>query len=193
MVQGGQLLPRGSPRSTPTPWAPGTRTTCASPSNPPRPSRWSTTSTTNYLGLASATTAICGTRILHVRRVPPRAAPYELFTMTGYGAHCAHAPPQLGAVVDLGIRMLVSAEDADFICNWLGGHAAVLAMQWSATAALANKLEHHPRGHHRRCAEREFARMYAAGHEVVRAAFLPSFLPSFILPTIHSFVPSFLP
>lgn len=61
-------------------------------------------------------------------------APYELFARTGDDARTLL--PQLGNVVDSGIRVLVWAGDADIICNWLGNQAAVLAMQWSGAAEL---------------------------------------------------------
>ena len=81
--------------------------------------------------------------------------------------------PQLGALVNSGLPTLIWAGDADINCNWLGGHASVLAMDWSgkeelnatpftnmtingtAVAAIQNVRNF------------SFARVYAAGHEVV--------------------------
>ncbi|KAJ7766323.1 alpha/beta-hydrolase [Mycena maculata] len=102
-------------------------------------------------------------------------APDELFERTGDDARTWL--PQLGALVDSKLKVLIWAGDADINCNWLGGHASVLAMDWygkqrlndtpftnmtingSAVAAIQNVDNF------------SFARVYEAGHEV------PAFQP----------------
>jgi hypothetical protein len=94
-----------------------------------------------------------------------------MFGKTGDDARTLLA--QLGALVNSGLPTLIWAGDADINCNWLGGHASVLAMEWSgqeelnatpftnmtingtAVAAIQN------------VGNFSFARVYAAGHEVV--------------------------
>ncbi|KAJ7243607.1 alpha/beta-hydrolase [Mycena haematopus] len=102
-------------------------------------------------------------------------APNRLFTKTGDDARTWL--PQLGALANSKLKILIWAGDADINCNWLGGHASVLAMDWygkqrlaetpftnmtidgSAVAAIQNVDRF------------SFARVYAAGHEV------PAFQP----------------
>ncbi|KAF9564252.1 alpha/beta-hydrolase [Agrocybe pediades] len=97
------------------------------------------------------------------------------FTNTGDDARTLL--PQLQALVDSGLKTLLWAGDADINCNWLGGHASALAMNWtgaaelaqtpftnmtingSAVAAIQNVLNF------------SFARVFQAGHEV------PAFQP----------------
>ncbi|ESK90545.1 carboxypeptidase s1 [Moniliophthora roreri MCA 2997] len=85
--------------------------------------------------------------------------------------------PELAALVDSKMKILIWAGDADINCNWLGGHESVLAMDWygkeefakipftnmtidgKAVAAIQN-LDNFT-----------FARVYEAGHEV------PAFQP----------------
>ncbi|KAK7052066.1 Alpha/Beta hydrolase protein [Favolaschia claudopus] len=126
----------------------------------------------NYLGLSSVTTAIGATSSKY-SECPD--APYELFARTGDDARTLL--PQLGDVVDSGIRVLVWAGDADIICNWIGNQAAVLAMQWSGKAELnATPLTNITLSGKTIAAVQNvnnfsFARVYAAGHEV------PAFQP----------------
>jgi carboxypeptidase C (cathepsin A) len=102
-------------------------------------------------------------------------APFNLFVQTGDDARTLL--PQLGALANSGLKMLIWAGDADINCNWLGGHASVLAMDWfgketlsqtpftnmtingEAVAAIQNVHNF------------SFARVYQAGHEV------PAFQP----------------
>ncbi|KAI0767725.1 alpha/beta-hydrolase [Fomes fomentarius] len=85
--------------------------------------------------------------------------------------------PQLAALANARMKILIWAGDADINCNWLGGHASVLAMDWygnetlhntpftnmtingTAVAAIQN-VDHF-----------SFARVFQAGHEV------PAFQP----------------
>ncbi|THG99697.1 hypothetical protein EW026_g2696 [Hermanssonia centrifuga] len=46
--------------------------------------------------------------------------------------------PQLASLVNSGLKTLIWAGDADINCNWLGGHASVLAMDW-----FGNETLHH--------------------------------------------------
>jgi len=102
-------------------------------------------------------------------------APFELFVKTGDDARTFL--PQLGNLANSGLRILIWAGDADINCNWLGGHASVLAMDWfgketlnqtpftnmtingNAVAAIQNVDNF------------SFARVFLAGHEV------PAFQP----------------
>ncbi|KAF7972815.1 hypothetical protein HWV62_17010 [Athelia sp. TMB] len=125
----------------------------------------------NYLALSSVTKAIGATSSTY-SECPD--APYEGFAKTGDDARTLL--PQLGNVVDSGLRVLIWAGDADIICNWLGGHAAVLAMTWSGSAALAATpltnitLAGTPIAAVQNVKNFTFARVYGAGHEVPAAA-----------------------
>ncbi|KIM82781.1 hypothetical protein PILCRDRAFT_784713 [Piloderma croceum F 1598] len=85
--------------------------------------------------------------------------------------------PELSALVNSRLKTLIWAGDADINCNWLGGHASVLAMDWygnetlhntpmtnitidGAAVAAVQNVDHF-----------SFARVYGAGHEV------PAFKP----------------
>ncbi|KAJ7118453.1 alpha/beta-hydrolase [Mycena crocata] len=100
---------------------------------------------------------------------------FELFARTGDDARTWL--PELGALANSTLKILIWAGDADINCNWLGGHASVLAMDWygkqrlhdtpftnmtingTAVAAIQNVDNF------------SFARVYEAGHEV------PAFQP----------------
>ncbi|KAJ7590662.1 alpha/beta-hydrolase [Mycena floridula] len=102
-------------------------------------------------------------------------APFELFTKTGDDARTLL--PQLGALADSGLPMLIWAGDADINCNWLGGHASVLAMDWFGKEELANTpftnitINGKPVAAVQNVGNFSFARVYEAGHEV------PAFQP----------------
>lgn len=101
--------------------------------------------------------------------------PFEKFVTTGDDARTLL--PLLGDLADSKMKILIWAGDADINCNWLGGHASVLAMDWygkerinqtpltnmtingKAVAAIQN-IDNFT-----------FARIYEAGHEV------PAFQP----------------
>ncbi|KAG1898067.1 Alpha/Beta hydrolase protein [Suillus fuscotomentosus] len=63
-------------------------------------------------------------------------APYEKFVKTGDDARTWL--PQLSALVNSRMKILIWAGDADMNCNWLGGHASVLAMDWYGNETLHN-------------------------------------------------------
>ncbi|THU97491.1 alpha/beta-hydrolase [Dendrothele bispora CBS 962.96] len=102
-------------------------------------------------------------------------APFELFTRTGDDARTLL--PQLGALANSGLKMLIWAGDADINCNWLGGHASVLAMDWFGKEQLANTpftnmtIDGAPVAAIQNVANFSFARVFEAGHEV------PAFQP----------------
>ncbi|KAK7019582.1 Alpha/Beta hydrolase protein [Favolaschia claudopus] len=127
----------------------------------------------NYLGLSSVTRAIGATSSEYSECPYP---PQELFARTSDDARTLL--PQLGNVVDSGIRVLVWAGDTDIICNWVGNQAVVLAMQWSGKAELnATPLTNITLSGKTIAAVQNvkkfsFARVYAAGHEV------PAFQPA---------------
>ncbi|KAG7445250.1 alpha/beta-hydrolase [Guyanagaster necrorhizus] len=103
-------------------------------------------------------------------------APYELFVRTGDDARTLL--PQLAALVNSGLNMLIWAGDADINCNWLGGHASVLAMDWFGKEALANTpftnmtIDGAAVAAIQNVENFSFARVYEAGHEV------PAFQPA---------------
>ncbi|KAK7442007.1 hypothetical protein VKT23_016284 [Stygiomarasmius scandens] len=102
-------------------------------------------------------------------------APFELFTRTGDDARTLL--PQLGDLANSGLKMLIWAGDADINCNWLGGHASVLAMDWFGKEQLANTpftnmtIDDTPVAAIQNVENFSFARVFQAGHEV------PAFQP----------------
>ncbi|KAG2158088.1 Alpha/Beta hydrolase protein [Suillus bovinus] len=63
-------------------------------------------------------------------------APYDKFVKTGDIARTWL--PQLSALANSRMKILIWAGDADMNCNWLGGHASVLAMDWYGNETLHN-------------------------------------------------------
>ncbi|KAF7311281.1 Carboxypeptidase S1 [Mycena kentingensis (nom. inval.)] len=126
---------------------------------------------TTYLGQASVRTAI-GAEVAY-GECPN--APFNLFARTGDDARTWL--PQLGALVDSRMKVLIWAGDADINCNWLGGHASVLAMDWYGKARLNNAtftnmtMDGVAVAAIKNVDNFSFARVYAAGHEV------PAFQP----------------
>ncbi|KJA22565.1 hypothetical protein HYPSUDRAFT_186243 [Hypholoma sublateritium FD-334 SS-4] len=102
-------------------------------------------------------------------------APFELFEKTGDDARTLL--PQLGALANSGLKILIWAGDADINCNWLGGHASVLAMDWyghdrlAATPFTNITINGTPVAAIQNIDNFSFARVYQAGHEV------PAFQP----------------
>jgi len=43
---------------------------------------------------------------------------------------------QVSRLLEAGIRVLIYAGDADYICNWMGNEAWVKAMEWSGKSAF---------------------------------------------------------
>ncbi|KAF9025745.1 alpha/beta-hydrolase [Hymenopellis radicata] len=102
--------------------------------------------------------------------------PFDLFVKTGDDARTWL--PELGALADSGLNMLIWAGDADINCNWLGGHASVVAMDWFGKEELANTpltnitLAGKSIAAVQNVGNFSFARVYEAGHEV------PAFQPA---------------
>ncbi|KAG0697137.1 Alpha/Beta hydrolase protein [Suillus ampliporus] len=102
-------------------------------------------------------------------------APSELVTETGDDARTWL--PQLSALANSGMKILIWAGDTDILCNWLGGHAVVLAMDWYGNETLHNTpftnmtIDGAPVAAVQNIDNFSFARVYEAGHEV--AAFQP--------------------
>ncbi|KAF8524562.1 alpha/beta-hydrolase [Hysterangium stoloniferum] len=102
-------------------------------------------------------------------------APFELFAKTGDDARTLL--PQLSALVNSKLKVLIWAGDADINCNWLGGHSVVLAMDWYGNATLHNTpltnitINGSPVAAVQNVDNFSFARVYQAGHEV------PAFQP----------------
>jgi carboxypeptidase C (cathepsin A) len=101
--------------------------------------------------------------------------PYDLFENSGDGGRTLL--PQLSALVNSKLKTLIWAGDADIICNWLGGHATVLAMKWYGSETLHKTPLTKMTIDGKAVAEIQnvdnfsFARVYKAGHEV------PAFQP----------------
>ncbi|KAJ7025419.1 alpha/beta-hydrolase [Mycena alexandri] len=102
-------------------------------------------------------------------------APDRLFGTTGDDARTWL--PQLGALANSTLKILIWAGDADINCNWLGGHASVLAMDWYGKQRLADAVFTNMTVNGSAVAAIKnvdnfsFARVYEAGHEV------PAFQP----------------
>ncbi|KZP17012.1 alpha/beta-hydrolase [Athelia psychrophila] len=102
-------------------------------------------------------------------------APYNLFESTGDDARTWL--PQLSALVNSKLKTLIWAGDADINCNWLGGHASVLAMDWYGNKTLHNTPFKNMTVNGKAVAAVQnvdnfsFARVYKSGHEV------PAFQP----------------
>ncbi|KAF8184810.1 alpha/beta-hydrolase [Pholiota molesta] len=85
--------------------------------------------------------------------------------------------PQLGALANSSLNILIWAGDADINCNWLGGYASVLAMDWYGKERLAQTpltnmtINDTPVAEIANVDNFSFARVYQAGHEV------PAFQP----------------
>ncbi|KAJ2720143.1 hypothetical protein GGI07_004787 [Coemansia sp. Benny D115] len=92
------------------------------------------------------------------------------FSLNGDGAKPFHQeiPPLLAD----GIRVLIYAGDADFICNWYGNKAWALAMEWPGRNGLNKALDHpwtvgnKSVGEVRSHGNFTFLRVYGAGHMV---------------------------
>lgn len=101
--------------------------------------------------------------------------PFELFTRTGDDARSLL--PALANLANSGLKILIWAGDADINCNWLGGHASVLAMDWFGKATLNSAPLVNMTMSGKTVAAIQnvdnftFARVYEAGHEV------PAFQP----------------
>ncbi|KAI9070300.1 alpha/beta-hydrolase [Trametes sanguinea] len=85
--------------------------------------------------------------------------------------------PQLAALANSRLKILIWAGDADINCNWIGGHHSVLAMDWYGNETLhrtpfTNMTIHgKPVAAIQNVDNFSFARVYEAGHEV------PAFQP----------------
>ncbi|TFK89212.1 alpha/beta-hydrolase [Polyporus arcularius HHB13444] len=86
--------------------------------------------------------------------------------------------PQLAALANSRLKILIWAGDADINCNWLGGHASVLAMDWYGNETLHNTPFTNMTIHGDAVAAIQnvdkftFARVFQAGHEI------PAFQPA---------------
>ncbi|GAB7359909.1 hypothetical protein MBLNU230_g7436t1 [Neophaeotheca triangularis] len=78
----------------------------------------------------------------------------------------------LETILDNGIRVSLIYGDADYICNWFGGEALSLALNYTDTEAFASAgyapfvVDGEQYGEVREYGQLSFLRMYDAGHEV---------------------------
>ena len=97
-------------------------------------------------------------------------APYNKFSSTGDDAR--NFLPTLSSVVQSGIRVVLWAGDADWICNWFGGLASANAVSYSGTQAFAAKslapytVNGTQGGTVKTVDNLSFLRVFGAGHEV---------------------------
>ncbi|KAF5350558.1 hypothetical protein D9756_008576 [Leucocoprinus leucothites] len=102
-------------------------------------------------------------------------APFEKFVRTGDDARTLL--PLLAELADSKMKILIWAGDADINCNWLGGHASVLAMDWYGKERINNTpfknmtIDGKAVAAIQNVDNFSFARVYEAGHEV------PAFQP----------------
>ncbi|KAF8128601.1 Alpha/Beta hydrolase protein [Boletus edulis] len=93
----------------------------------------------------------------------------EIFNATGDEARTWL--PQLSAMANSGLKILIWAGDADIICNWLGVYDSVLAMDWYGNGTLHNTplsnitLDGKPIAAVANVDNFTFARVFEAGHE----------------------------
>ncbi|KAJ3317249.1 hypothetical protein HDV06_001820 [Boothiomyces sp. JEL0866] len=77
-------------------------------------------------------------------------------------------------ILESGVRVLVYAGDADFICNWIGNKAWTLALEWEGSEGFNNaedwqwksKITGKDAGEFRMFGNFAFLRVYEAGHMV---------------------------
>lgn len=97
-------------------------------------------------------------------------APYNKFSSTGDNSRSLLL--QLSSVVASGIRIVVWAGDADWICNWLGGYYVAQQVAFSGQAAFRAKaltpynVKGVAGGTFKTQDNFSFLRVYSAGHEV---------------------------
>ncbi|KAI0073558.1 alpha/beta-hydrolase [Panus rudis PR-1116 ss-1] len=102
-------------------------------------------------------------------------APFIPFTKTGDDARSLL--PQLSALVNSKLKVLLWAGDADINCNWLGCHAVALNMDWFGNETLHRTpftnmtIRGQPVAAIQNVDNFSFARVFQAGHEV------PAFQP----------------
>ncbi|KAF8639214.1 hypothetical protein AX17_001699 [Amanita inopinata Kibby_2008] len=113
-------------------------------------------------------------------------APYEPFVTTGDDARTLL--PELAALVDSKLKVLIWAGDADIICNWVGVQASVLSMSWYGQQTLQNTpltnmtINNEAVAQIQNVDNYSFARVFAAGHEV------PAFQPEAALEIFRQIV-----
>ncbi|KAJ7285316.1 alpha/beta-hydrolase [Mycena rebaudengoi] len=102
--------------------------------------------------------------------------PFEMFAATGDDARTWL--PELGALANSKLKILIWAGDTDINCNWLGVHASVSAMDWYGKERLAATpftemiIDGTPVAAFQNVDNFSFARVYEAGHQV------PAFQPA---------------
>lgn len=132
------------------------------PSNDPYPPE----TYVDYLHQPSVTSAI-GAKATYTEC--PNSV-YNKFSNTGDDAR--NFLPTLSTVVQSGIRVVMWAGDADWICNWFGNLASANAVQFSGTSTFANKalapynVNGVQGGTFKSVSNLSFLRVFGAGHEV---------------------------
>ncbi|KAJ2000595.1 hypothetical protein H4R26_004541 [Coemansia thaxteri] len=79
---------------------------------------------------------------------------------------------EIPPLLEAGLRVLIYSGDADWICNWYGGKAWSLAMDWSGKSEFAAALDRpwlvdgEQAGESRTAGNFTFVRVFGAGHMV---------------------------
>ncbi|KAG8733178.1 hypothetical protein FRC11_008104 [Ceratobasidium sp. 423] len=102
-----------------------------------------------------------------------QAVSYEVYyNFAGTGDWMRESRSDLEKVINVGVRTLILAGDADYICNYMGVEATVNALQTKFTSEYQRQnwgnwtVSGHPAGLYKNAGTFSYLRVYEAGHEV---------------------------
>ncbi|CAE6459574.1 unnamed protein product [Rhizoctonia solani] len=102
-----------------------------------------------------------------------QAVSYEVYyNFAGNGDWMRSSSPDLEKVINAGVRTLILAGDADYICNYMGVEATVNALQTKFTSEYQQQswtnwtISGYPAGIYKNAGTFSYLRVYEAGHEV---------------------------